>query len=224
LDCDCGGFVTRPAGRFCSVTKFLPTFYAALHDITPVGAVFGDIDEESRADIQEHVEYFYYVLYGIYVKPWSAYTAAEDEIRTLNKVTLYVKTHLKEQATTQAAMDFEDTNLTQDAVKDLVADRVAIEMKSLKKELESMKKQLSENKKLKLSPKTTNTSSRKNNTRGATNASAPSQKKKGQKQQRTNAQKADARDNASTDGKKKNNANNANRNNSKNSSRKDKQD
>jgi hypothetical protein len=169
---------------------------------------------------------FYYIINGIYAKPWRAHKAAEDEMKKQTKLNELVDLHFKETATSQTAMDFEDENLTQAAVKDLVADTVAKATRSMQRDIAHLKKQLaSEKAKTKPSPKAANSSSSKNN-RGAQNASAPSPKKKSLKKSRNDAQKADESDNASTAEKntRNNRRNNASTKSSKKKSKKSKRD
>jgi hypothetical protein len=208
-----------------TTASFKPAFKAAIHDITPVDE-FGVYSPETIAGIEEHVDMFYYIINGIYAKPWRAHKAAEDEMKKQTKLNELVDLHFKETATSQTAMDFEDENLTQAAVKDLVADTVAKATRSMQRDIAHLKKQLaSEKAKTKPSPKAANSSSSKNN-RGAQNASAPSPKKKSLKKSRNDAQKADESDNASTAEKntRNNRRNNASTKSSKKKSKKSKRD
>jgi hypothetical protein len=219
---------------------FLPTLKAAIRDITP-DAQFGQLTEETAAEIREYEPRFSSILNNLFAKSWDAYLSTEAAMKLEAELKSFVETHMKEQKTSQTAMDLENDNLTQDAVKDLIADGVAKATRPMQRELESLKKLLNaeraqnsrstpnEDKKTKPSPNATKTkgSTTPKNSRGAKNASAPSPKKKGPlKQSRPNAQKAGAQDNASNGGKNsnKNNRNNANKNNTSNSSRRGKKD
>jgi NADPH-dependent glutamate synthase beta subunit-like oxidoreductase len=120
-------------------------------------------------------------------------------------------------------MDLEDNNLTQAVVQDLVADVVAKAIRPVQQAVDLLKKQ----DKAKAKPKQSSSKPRTNRVRpkiyvGAPTTPAPVTRK-GQKQSRNYAQKADESDNASTDGKKTKTNNNEKKNNSKTSSTRSKQ-
>jgi hypothetical protein len=219
--------------------EFIPTYQAAIHDRSPAEE-FASYSKDTVATFEEYVPHLHYVISGIYAKSWDSYIAAEVELKKKAKLKLYLDLLTKETTTSETAMDLEDINLTQTALQDIVADKVAKALRpmvALQRDFDSLKKQFaaekaknstltsSQSRNSKPTPKATK-SSPSNDNRGAKNASAPSQKKKGQKQSRNNAQKADDHDNASTDGKKttKKKNNNANKKNSNKSSKKGKKD
>jgi hypothetical protein len=200
--------------------SFGETFKTATEDVLPAH-VFGTLNPEDISAVESHSPSLLTTLDGIFAKPWDDYIKATEENERQLLLKQFVDMQMKETATSNAAMDLEDEELTQGAVKDLIAAQVAKSTRSIQGKLDRLTKQLQSEKtraKKANTPKATETpsTSLKNQPRGANRASASSTNQKGPKQARTNAQKAAAAGNASTTGKKSktNRRTNKNRNNS----------
>jgi hypothetical protein len=196
--------------------SFGKTFKTATEDVLPAH-VFGTLDKEDITAVQSHSASLLTTLEGIFVRPWDDYMKATQENERQLLLKQFVDMQLKETATSNAAMDLEDEELTQVAVKDLIAAQVTKSTRSIQGKLDRLTKQLQSEKtraNKANTPRTTETpsTSLKNQPRGANRVSASSPNQKGSKQARTNAQKAAAAGNASTNGRRTKTSMRANKN------------
>jgi hypothetical protein len=124
--------------------EFIVTYQTAIHGRSPADT-FASYSDETVATFAEYVPHLHYVISGIYAKSWDSYDSyiAAEELKKKEKLKLYLDLLTKETTTSETAMDLEDNNLTQTALQDIIADKVAKAsrpMVALQRDFDSLKK------------------------------------------------------------------------------------